>query len=168
MGKGDMIHVTKKQARTAAALLLLLSVLVSVGRSARAWATEIPENVAIQALPGEIAALDPPYMLTSEDTALGFNVYETLTRLDPEQGLVPVLATSWKSNEKGTEWTFTLRQGVKFHDGTVMTARDVKASLDRNIKIGMVAYDFIGVESIEVIDDYTVRFKTSAPRNVPL
>jgi len=53
-----MIHVTKKQARTAAALLLLLSVLVSVGWSARAWATEIPENVAIQALPGEIAALD--------------------------------------------------------------------------------------------------------------
>jgi peptide/nickel transport system substrate-binding protein len=138
------------------------------GSLQRAEAAGITENIAIQALPGEIPALDPPYMLTDEDTAIGFNVYETLTRWDPDKGLVPVLATSWKSNADGTEWAFSLRQGVKFHDGTEMTARDVKASLDRNIKIGMVAYDFIGVESIEVVDDHTVRFKTSAPRNVPL
>jgi len=167
MGTGNMIQVTMKQERISVVVLLLLSMLVAAGWSARASAIE--ENVAIQALPGEISALDPPYMLTTEDTALGFHVYETLTRWDPDQGtLVPVLATSWTSNENGTEWTFNLRQDVTFHDGTPMTARDVKASLDRNIKIGMVAYDFIGVESIEVVDDHTVRFKTSAPRNLPL
>ena len=112
--------------------------------STRTVAAEIGENVAIQALPGEISTLDPPYMLSTEDTALGFNVYETLTRWDPDQGaVVPVLATAWTSNEAGTEWTFTLRQDVTFHDGTPLTAHDVKASLDRNVEIGMVAYGFV-------------------------
>lgn len=164
-----MIQATTKPGPLSVVFLLLLSVVVAAGGSARTLAAEIEENVAIQAMPGEISALDPPYMLSTEDTALGFNVYETLTRWDPDKGaVVPMLATTWTSNETGTEWTFALRQDVTFHDGTPMTAQDVKASLDRNIEIGMVAYDFIGVESIEVIDDHTVRFKTSAPRNVPL
>ena len=130
-------------------------------------AAAISENVAIHAVPGDMPSLDPPYML-SLDTNAGFNVYETLTRWHPEKGLIPVLATSWESNPEGTEWIFTLREGVTFHDGSPLTAADVKASLDRNIEIGMVAYDFIGLESIDVVDDHTVRFTASAPRNVPL
>ena len=130
-------------------------------------AAAISENVAIHAVPGDLPSLDPPYML-SLDTNVGFNVYETLTRWHPEKGLIPVLATSWESNPEGTEWVFRLREGVTFHDGSPFTAADVKASLDRNIEIGMVAYDFIGLESIDVIDDHRVRFTASAPRNVPL
>ena len=130
-------------------------------------AAAIPDNVAIHAFPGDMPSLDPPYML-SGDTNVGFNVYETLTRWHPEKGLIPVLATSWESNPDGTVWTFALREGVTFHDGTPLTAADVKASLDRNIAVGMVAYDFIGLESIDVIDDHRVRFTASAPRNVPL
>jgi peptide/nickel transport system substrate-binding protein len=95
-------------------------------------------------------------------------VYETLTFLDPTGKIIPVLATDWKSNADGTEWDFHLRKDVKFHDGTPMTANDVKASLDRNVKVGLVAYDFIGVDSITVVDDSTVHFKCSAPRNMPL
>ena len=68
----------------------------------------------------------------------------------------------------GTEWIFHLRDGVTFHDGSPLTADDVKASLDRNIEIGLVAYDFIGLGPIEVVDELTVRFTASAPRNVPL
>jgi peptide/nickel transport system substrate-binding protein len=128
---------------------------------------DIAENVGIVAYPGDLASLDPPYML-SGDTNIGFNAYETLTLWRPDQGVVPVLATSWESNEDATEWTFTLREGVTFHDGTALTAEDVKASLDRNIEVGMVAYDFIGVESIEVVDDLTVRFICSDSRDMPL
>ncbi len=163
-----MAGVDFRRSRVIPPLLLALSLLAGAAWPSSARAAGIPENVAIQALPAEIPSLDPPYMLTSADTAVGFNVYETLTRWDVKRGLIPVLATSWKSNADGTEWTFSLRQGVKFHDGTPFTARDVKASLDRNIKIGMVAYDFIGIKSIDVVDDHTVRFITTAPRNVPL
>ena len=130
-------------------------------------AAAISDNVAIHAVPGDMPSADPPFML-AWGTSIGFNVYETLTRWLPERGLVPVLATSWESNPEGTEWTFSVREGVTFHDGSPFTAADVKASLDRNIGIGMVAYDFIGIESIEVVDDHTVRFIASAPRNVPL
>ena len=79
-----------------------------------------------------------------------------------------VLADSWESNADGTEWTFHLRGDVTFHDGSPLTAADVKASLDRNIEIGLVAYDFIGLGPIVVVDDLTVRFTAEAPRNVPL
>ena len=91
-----------------------------------------------------------------------------MTRWTPADGIVPILAESWNSNADGTEWTFKIREGVTFHDGTTLTADDVKASLDRNIAIGMVAYDFIGIDSIEVVDDLTVRFVASEPRNMPL
>ena len=127
----------------------------------------ITPNTAVHAVQGEMPSLDPPYML-SADTNIGFNVYETLTLWLPDEGVVPVLAESWESNDDATEWTFNLRQGVTFHDGSEMMAHDVKASLDRNIDIGMVAYNFIGIESIEVVDDYTVRVLCSEPRDVPL
>lgn len=128
----------------------------------------ISENVGVHAFPGDMPSMDPPFML-SGDTSIGFNVYETLTIWDPINEVVaPVLATSWESNEDGTEWIFHLRQGVTFHDGAPLTADDVKASLDRNISIGLVAYDFIGLGPIEVVDDHTLRFTAEAPRNVPL
>jgi peptide/nickel transport system substrate-binding protein len=128
---------------------------------------DIPEIVGTYAYPGDMPSLDPPYMLGG-DTNIGMNAYETLTRWVPDKGIIPILATSWESNEDATQWTFHLRQGVTFHDGSPLTANDVKASLDRNIDVGMVAYDFIGIESIDVVDDYTVRFNASAPRDLPL
>ncbi len=165
----DMTVVLEKSGRTLTSWTAALVILLMAAWHSTATAAEIPENLAIQALSGEIPSLDPPFMLTGEDTGLGFHVYETLTRWDPDtETLAPVLATSWTSNDDGTEWTFKLREGVTFHDGTPFTANDVKASLDRNIEIGMVAYDFIGFETIEVVDDLTVRFVSSAPRNVPL
>ncbi len=63
------------------------------------------------------------------------NLYDTLTRWDTALKLQPGLATSWKQ-VNDTTWDFTLRQGVKFHDGTPLTAEDVKATLDRNIAPG--------------------------------
>ena len=164
-----MMRTKPKQWRMLVISSLVLPFMALSGWLSGSQAAEISENIAMHALAGEIQTLDPPFMLTRESTSLGFHVYETLTRWDPDtETLVPVLATSWESNEDGTRWTFKLREDVTFHDGAPFTAADVKASLDRNIEIGMVAYDFIGIEAIEVVDDYTVRFVASAPRNVPL
>ena len=157
----------KRSIRAVLAAAVALSVSAGLSADRELLAAEITENIAFQAVPGELPSLDPPYML-SFDTMLGFNVYETLTRWTEDRGIVGVLATSWESNADGTEWTFALRDDVTFHDGSPFTAADVKASLDRNIAVGMVAYDFIGIESIEVVDDHTVRFTASEPRNVPL
>jgi hypothetical protein len=64
-----------------------------------------------------------------------FGMLDSLTRWDNTLKLIPALATSWK-NVNDTTWEFTLRPGVKFHDGAPLTAEDVKATLDRNLTVG--------------------------------
>ncbi|MAY88976.1 MAG: ABC transporter substrate-binding protein [Pseudooceanicola sp.] len=57
-------------------------------------------------------------------------VAETLINADPEGALTPGLATEWATSEDGLSWTFTLRDGVQFHDGSAMTADTVASALD--------------------------------------
>ncbi len=83
--------------------------------------------------------------------------------------LAPMLATSWKPNQDGSVWTFTLRQGVKFHSGKTLTADDVVATIDRlaDPKNASNALSvFKGVLSkgnTRKIDDHTVAFHLDAP-----
>ena len=59
------------------------------------------------------------------------NVYEGLTRFDRDGRLEPALATKWTAHPDRLGWTFRLRPGVKFHSGNILTARDVKFSLEQ-------------------------------------
>ncbi|MGI8712293.1 MAG: ABC transporter substrate-binding protein [Solirubrobacteraceae bacterium] len=83
--------------------------------------------------------------------------------------LRPVLATSWKPNADASVWTFTLRRGVKFHDGTPMTADDVVYSfkLQSNPKAASNALStFTGVlvpSGVHKVDDFTIAFHLEAP-----
>lgn len=92
------------------------------------------------------------------------HVFDTLVGRDAASGnLAPKLATSWEAPDQNT-WVFKLRQGVKFHDGSALTAADVKASLERIIaQKGPVAPLFAAVEAIETPDDSTLRLKTKQP-----
>jgi len=65
------------------------------------------------------------------DEVVYANVFEGLTRFGPDGAVVPGLAESWEVSEDGTIYTFTLRDGVTFHDGSAMTAEDVVFTLDR-------------------------------------
>ena len=85
--------------------------------------------------------------------ALLYNVYEGLVRLDDEGEVEPLLAESWEVSEDGTEYTFTLREDVTFHDGTPFDAEIVKFSLERldewtaNTPDDLAAIDSVEVES---------------------
>ena len=87
----------------------------------------------------------------------------------PDLKLRPSLATAWKPNQDGTEWTFTLRSGVKFHDGRLLTADDVVATFDRLADPGNgsnALSAFRGVLSkggTRKVDDLTVAFHLDAP-----
>jgi peptide/nickel transport system substrate-binding protein len=88
-----------------------------------------------------------------------FNVYETLLLYDAESNsFIPTLAESYEASEDGLKWTFRLREGVKFHDGTDFTAEAVKFSFERtrDMKKG-VSYIWDALEDVEVVDDYTCR-----------
>lgn len=91
------------------------------------------------------------------------NIYETLLRYDPATDrLIPVLATDYNRSPDGLTWTFHLRKGVKFHDGTEMKADAVKFSIERTKKINKgAAYIWDPVKEIRVKDDYTVEFQLS-------
>lgn len=100
------------------------------------------------------------------DEVVYANVFEGLTRYQSDGSIAPALAESWDVSADGTVYTFNLRQGVKFHDGTDMTAEDVKFSLDRaraeestNAQKAL----FAGIADVSVVDDATVQVTLSAP-----
>jgi peptide/nickel transport system substrate-binding protein len=100
--------------------------------------------------------------------------YSTLLRVDPfdKTGTKPVgdLAESWTISKEGLVYTFKLRHGVKFHDGSEMTSKDVKASYDKIIfppaGVKSLRKDaYRSVEVVEAPDAYTVRFRLKYPES---
>lgn len=114
--------------------------------------------------PADVASLDPVDGGGTVSTAVRNLVYNHLVKYTPDLEVVPDLATEWEA--EGTEWTFQLRQGVTFHDGTPFNADAVKAHFDRllgpeePVRAGVYT-PF--VERVEVVDDHTVRFVTTNP-----
>ncbi|HEY7521530.1 MAG TPA: ABC transporter substrate-binding protein [Methylomirabilota bacterium] len=100
--------------------------------------------------------------------------YSTLLRVDPfdKSGTKPVgdLAESWTISKDGLTYTFKIRRGVKFHDGSTLTAQDVKASYDKIIKPpagvkSLRASAYQSVASVETPDANTVVFKLKWPES---
>jgi peptide/nickel transport system substrate-binding protein len=93
-------------------------------------------------------------------------VFDALTRVDENARLIPGLAESWRAVDP-TTWEFKLRRGVKFHDGTELTADDVIFSLDRPATITASPGPFTTftrpIVAKEAPDRYTVRLKTREP-----
>lgn len=116
--------------------------------------------------------LEPPHLDPTSaaaqaiDSVVYSNVFEGLTRFMGDGSVVPGLAESWEISEDGTVYTFKLREGVTFHDGSAMDAEDVKFSLDRaraedstNAQKAL----FEGIASVDAVDPQTVRITLEAP-----
>ncbi len=100
------------------------------------------------------------------DEVVYANVFEGLTRFGPDGSVQPALAESWEVSEDGTVWTFTLHDGVTFHDGTTMDAEDVVFSLDRaraEDSVNAQKALFEGIESVEAVDPATVKITLASP-----
>ena len=117
---------------------------------------------------GRVADIDTfdPYN-TQDDPSIftELTVFERLVRLaDDGRGIAPELATSWKISPDGLTADFTLRQGVKFSDGTPLSADDVVFSLNRAVdQKGSWGFLFSPVKSVSKVDDKTVRIEMSEP-----
>jgi peptide/nickel transport system substrate-binding protein len=115
--------------------------------------------------------LEPPHLDPTSaaagaiDSVLYSNVFEGLTRFGSDGSINPGLATSWDISEDGLTYTFHLAEGVKFHDGTVMDADDVKFSLDRARAEDSTNAQkplFAGITDVTVVDAATVQVTLSA------
>ena len=102
----------------------------------------------------------------SSSSALA-NLYDSLVFPNPDGTVSPWLAESWETSDDGLTWTFHLRQGVLFHDGTELLASDVVYTLERIQAIGEgYGYLFGNVESAAALDDYTVEFTLARPNGL--
>lgn len=112
---------------------------------------------------------DPAVSYSNEIIAMS-NIYETLTRYDSRTKKVrPLLATEWETSDDGRTWTFTLRDGVKFHSGRDLTAAAAKAALDRTRKLGKgAAYIWDAVRKIEAPADDQLVFRLKYPAPMDL
>ena len=88
--------------------------------------------------------------------------YEALTSVDNSYHLQPSLATSWE-NPSDTVWRFRLAKNVKFHDGSVMTAADVKASIEMAMANENTSGMLPGLASVNIVDASTIDLVTSSP-----
>lgn len=110
--------------------------------------------------------LDPHKTVAAATFQITRNIYDTLVQTDEKGRIVPDLALSWEPSADGRKWTFTLREGVKFHNGRLMTAEDVKYSFERLLSPETAsprAKDFAVIQSVSAPDAKTVVFELKQP-----
>lgn len=91
-------------------------------------------------------------------------MFDFLVRQDPS-GKSNGVAQRWEMAPEGLSWTFYIRKGITFHDGSTLTAKDVKFTLDRYAsKSAFLQYIRDAQDRVEVVDDYTVRVSTKGPQ----
>src|SRR5438552_10958966 len=114
----------------------------------------------------DVTAIDPHYHNLTPNNNVAAHIYGYLVERNEKSQPIPGLATEWKTLDP-TTWEFKLRRGVKFHDGSEFTAADVVASIDRVPKVPNSPSPFTAytkqIQKIEVVDPYTIRFKTATP-----
>ena len=123
------------------------------------------KNTLVTGMNADLSIFDPHRAIGLRQMGMIRLVCETLTDVDQESGkIIPVLAESWEVASGWTKWTFRLRKGVKFHDGTPFNAAAVKYNFDRlfdpETKAGTRGIWAGTIKSIEVTDEYTVIFNT--------
>ncbi len=104
-------------------------------------------------------SLDPHIAEGAGTREVLFNVFEGLVKPNSNGELIPAVASEYNINEDGTVYSFTLRKGVKFHDGQTVTAQDVKASLDRCAGTGSgepLVAAFSAVKEVNIVNDNTI------------
>lgn len=124
---------------------------------------------------GSSATTPPQQIVIGENTDLGGYdpgttmspfirtlVFNSLVELDADFKLVPALAERWTMSPDGKTWTFTLRQGVKFHDGAPLTATVVKQNLER-LRAGSGKVWLMDVTSVEARGEHVVQVVMNKP-----
>src|SRR5216684_4522637 len=107
------------------------ALLLTIGLMPVAAHAQTKEDTLVYALQSDIDTGDPPGSVLREAIILGYHVFDHLAVRDLKtRKVIPNLAISWKTIDD-TTWEVKLRQGVKFHDGTPFTSKDVKATFDR-------------------------------------
>ncbi len=119
----------------------------------------------VLAVLSDVSSLDPAMSTDVPSSILQENIFDTLVNRDEDNNIIEGLAVEWKDVDERT-YEFKLREGVKFHDGEDFNAEVVKMNLDRLLDEQIASpryFLFEMIESIDVIDEYTVQITTEYP-----
>jgi peptide/nickel transport system substrate-binding protein len=152
----------KKAIASFTAVLILISICISCSRNSGANTAETAAKIPQEGgelrfgLTTEPVTLDP---LNPSNTADGrsilFNVFEGLVKPDSEGKLLPAAAESWTIEQEGLVYNFTLREALAFHDGSPVSAADVKFTLELAAKAGFAG--FTKIRSVEASGNRNVK-----------
>lgn len=172
--------------RIAVSLLLSLALILGLGGlGAPPDAAAAGKDFVIGYL-GDATSLNPVIATDGQSYIAEWPIFDSLVELDEKLGVKPLLAESWEVSRDGLTYTFKLKKGVKWHDGKPFTARDVAFTfysvLDPKVTTPHRGYfdalvgfpeltnkdnpkkpEELAQKPIEVIDDYTIRFRLRYP-----
>ena len=152
-----MIRITKHLTKPLAIALLASTAMVGLANAETLrWANA-----------GDSLTLDPHAQNEGPTHTLAHQIYEPLLQRDMAGEIIPALSTEWAVTDDPNVWEFKLREGVTFHDGAEFTAEDVVFSFERAMKPTSAMKELLSsIESVEAVDDYTVRFTTKGPNPI--
>jgi peptide/nickel transport system substrate-binding protein len=152
----------------------LLAPLLAAALLASPAVAQVPRDVVVVGMEAEPPGLDPGQALGLHTLRVTAEIFETLVATRPDSTeVIPGLAESWTTSPDGMVWTFKLRRGVRFHDGTPLDAAAVKFTFDRVIdpahphaksgKWSFVTGYLSSVKSVDVLDPQTVQLHLKYP-----
>lgn len=169
MSRGGAGRPRARRGRALALAGLLAAGLVHLGCGGSAP----KEKILVYARGADSLTLDPANASEGESVKVVENLFEGLVEYeDTTTAVRPCLATAWTVSPDGLQWTFTLRQGVTFHDGAPLTADDVVFTFERQYQEDHPYHEgefiywndmFDVVEKVVKVDEQTVRFYLSRP-----
>jgi peptide/nickel transport system substrate-binding protein len=144
------------------AVVIMAAAACSNGQSSTATAKQGGTlRIVIGAEP--TGTMDTLYLLNDQAINAGYEVIEGLTSVYDSDGTIqPGLASSWTASPDARTWTFTLRKGVRFQDGTDFNAQAVKANVDRWLNPSLTFTDYAQLRNIAqstVVDDTHIKFE---------
>ena len=147
----------------------LAAALLAAGVAVAQDPAPVSGGSIVVAITAEPPGWDPSASTSQEIPRVVYdNVLQGLVRFDRTGEIVPALATTWETSEDGLTWTFHLREGVTFHDGSAFDAADVVEKFERatDPDSGHTnAQYYEAIESVEAVDDHTVAFHLSRPNS---
>jgi peptide/nickel transport system substrate-binding protein len=128
-----------------------------------------PPDTLVVGVSSDIHLLDPAVSSDNYDWRQIYPCYDRLVKYKVVNGegsteVEPSAAESWQVSDDGMVWTFKIRKGIRFDDGTPLDAKAVKFSFERVLKIGKGPADNLGaIQTVDVVDDYTVKITLKNP-----
>lgn len=111
----------------------------------------------------DATTLDPQDSNDQPSSRVFRHLYDNLVKFDNDMNIVGVLAEDWELEDDDLTWNFKLKEGVKFHNGEILTSEDVKYTIERYKETGLVAHMLELIDEVEVVDDYNFIIRTSEP-----